>query len=125
MLAVTSKHKSDRTVMEPEAARVAEFWVGACCVRPGAHLLILPDQRAVPLTAKEVAMLNYLVCSRPNPVPRSALLRDVWGYNEQAQSHTIETHIYRLRRKIEPDPRRPRTLVTESGGYRLVDVGGQ
>lgn len=66
-------------------------------------------------------MLNYLSWSRPNPVTRSVLLRDVWGYNEKASSHTIETHVYRLRRKIEPDPRKPQTLVTESGGYRLVD----
>jgi DNA-binding response OmpR family regulator len=54
------------------------------------------------------------------PVPRQILLREVWGYNPAVNTHTLETHIYRLRRKIEADPAKARLLITEAGGYRLA-----
>ena len=53
-------------------------------------------------------------------VPRDVLLQEVWGYNSNVTTHTLETHIYRLRQKVEPDPSQARLLVTESGGYKLV-----
>ena len=53
-------------------------------------------------------------------MPRETLLRDVWGYNANVTTHTLETHIYRLRQKIEDDPTEARLLVTDGGGYKLL-----
>ena len=75
--------------------------------------------RRVRLTDKEAAILRWL-CQAGGVVTRERLLAEVWGYGAAITTHTLETHIYRLRRKIEPDPAAPRLLLTEPGGYRLV-----
>lgn len=72
------------------------------------------------LTDKEAAILSYLQRAGDRVVSRSLLLEHVWGYNAQVTTHTLETHIYRLRRKIEPIPGEANLLITEAGGYRLV-----
>lgn len=72
------------------------------------------------LTEKETAILRYLYRAGQVPVPREILLQEVWGYNSGVTTHTLETHIYRLRQKIEPDPADPGLLETQAGGYRLV-----
>jgi DNA-binding response OmpR family regulator len=56
-------------------------------------------------------------------VARQVLLNEVWGYHASVTTHTLETHIYRLRQKIEPDPANLRLLITEAGGYRLDPAG--
>jgi len=76
--------------------------------------------RRVRLTEKEVAILAFLHRKAARAVPRDELLREVWGYNPAVTTHTLETHIYRLRRKIEADPANASLLVTEAGGYRLA-----
>jgi DNA-binding response OmpR family regulator len=76
--------------------------------------------RTVRLTEKEVAMLDLLWQAGGTVVPRDALLAQVWGYQADVSTHTLETHVYRLRRKIERDPARAELLITELGGYRLV-----
>ena len=72
------------------------------------------------LTEKETAILRYLYRAAHKPVSRETLLQEVWGYNSGVTTHTLETHIYRLRQKIEKDAAAPGILVTEAGGYKLV-----
>jgi DNA-binding response OmpR family regulator len=72
------------------------------------------------LTEKEAAILAFLHGMSERAVPRRELLREVWGYNPAVTTHTLETHIYRLRRKIEANPAKACLLITEAGGYRLA-----
>ena len=72
------------------------------------------------LTEKETAILRFLYRAGQMPVSRETLLQEVWGYNSGVTTHTLETHIYRLRQKIEKDAANPEILVTEAGGYKLV-----
>jgi len=76
--------------------------------------------RRIRLTEKETAILAFLHRMGTRAVPRLELLREVWGYNPAVTTHTLETHIYRLRRKMEADPANACLLVTEAGGYRLA-----
>ncbi|MGJ0509892.1 MAG: winged helix-turn-helix domain-containing protein [Methylocystis sp.] len=78
------------------------------------------DDLPVRLTEKEAAILARLTQAEGAIIPKAALLADVWGYGPNVTTRTLETHIHRLRRKIETDPRRPRKLLTEDGGYRLA-----
>jgi DNA-binding response OmpR family regulator len=99
----------------------AELTIGPYTFRPGAKLLVDPGGRKkVRLTEKETAILKYLYRARDRVIGRGTLLGEVWGYNAGVTTHTLETHVYRLRQKIERDPTRAEILVTESGGYRLV-----
>jgi len=101
----------------------AVFAIGPYTFRPSAKLLMeAARNRKVRLTEKEAAILKYLYRAGGQPVGRQILLNEVWGYNSAVTTHTLETHIYRLRQKIEPDPSQARLLLTEGGGYRL-DAG--
>jgi DNA-binding response OmpR family regulator len=91
--------------------------IGPYLFRPGAKLLTL-GARKVRLTEKETDILKFLYAAGAT-VAREILLHEVWGYNPAVTTHTLETHIYRLRRKIEENPGEARILVTEEGGYRL------
>ncbi len=94
--------------------------IGPYHFRPGARQLFDPaDNRRIRLTEKEAAVLKYLYRAGNTPTGRQTLLREVWGYAAGASTHTVETHIYRLRRKIEANPSVARILVNEDGGYRL------
>ena len=91
--------------------------IGPYLFRPGAKLLT-QGARKVRLTEKETDILKFLYAAGAT-VAREILLHEVWGYNPAVTTHTLETHIYRLRRKIEENPGQARILVTEGGGYRL------
>ena len=84
------------------------------------ELLETEDDKKVRLTEKETNILKFLYRATGSVVARDVLLHEVWGYNAGVTTHTLETHIYRLRQKIELDPSNARLLVTESGGYRLA-----
>jgi len=103
-----------------EASEDAIFQLGPYTFRPAQKMLLTDDQKKVRLTEKETNILKYLYRATDGVVARDVLLHEVWGYNAGVTTHTLETHIYRLRQKIEPDPSNARLLVTESGGYRLV-----
>jgi DNA-binding response OmpR family regulator len=103
-----------------EQSEDAVFAVGPYTFKPAAKLLLDESDRKIRLTEKETNILKYLYRANSQVVPRDILLHEVWGYNAGVTTHTLETHIYRLRQKIEPEPSNARILVTETGGYRLV-----
>ena len=103
-----------------EQSEDAIFQRGPYTFKPAQKMLITEDDKKVRLTEKETNILKYLYRATDGVVARDVLLHEVWGYNAGVTTHTLETHIYRLRQKIEPDPSNARLLVTEQGGYRLV-----
>jgi DNA-binding response OmpR family regulator len=102
-----------------ESSENAVLTIGPYTFRPSSKLLHQPDGNKVRLTEKETSILRYLYRASERPVSRETLLQEVWAYNSGATTHTIETHIYRLRQKIEKDAAVPALLVTEAGGYTL------
>jgi DNA-binding response OmpR family regulator len=103
-----------------EQSEDAVFRIGPYEFRPAAKVLIDPRGRKLRLTDKEASILKYLYRAGAKAVVREELLAEVWGYNAGVTTHTLETHIYRLRQKIEPEPANARLLLTEAGGYRLA-----
>jgi len=107
-----------------ESSEDATLMLGAYVLRPGLRQLILPDGTAVRLTEKEINILRFLHRANGQPVSREVLLAEIWGYNSQISTHTLETHIYRLRQKSEGGTENSTMetplLVTDAGGYRLV-----
>jgi DNA-binding response OmpR family regulator len=104
-----------------EQSEEAVFTIGPYTFRPSQKVLVNDAaRRKVHLTEKETAILKYLYRTGGQVVGREKLLGEVWGFNSAVTTHTLETHVYRLRQKIEKDPSRAEILVTEPGGYRLV-----
>jgi DNA-binding response OmpR family regulator len=103
-----------------EHSEGAVFRLGAYEFRPANKILVDAQQRKIRLTEKETNILKYLYRAGEKPVSREELLAEVWGYNAGVTTHTLETHVYRLRQKIEADPANARLLLTEAGGYRLA-----
>src|SRR6266481_5744474 len=103
-----------------EASEDAVFTIGPCTFRPRSKQLINSKGYKYRLTEKETAILRFLYRAGQRPVSREVLLQEVWGYNSFVSTHTLETHIYRLRQKIETDVSNPSVLVTEGGGYKLI-----
>ncbi|MDR3521071.1 MAG: response regulator transcription factor [Acidocella sp.] len=98
----------------------AVFTIGPYMFRPAVKQLLEPvKNKRIRLTDKEAAILKFLYRAEGKAVGRQVLLNEVWGYNAAVTTHTLETHVYRLRQKIEPDPAAAKLLLTEGGGYRL------
>jgi len=107
-----------------ETSEDAVLVIGPYHFRPGSRTLHDPlENRRIRLTDKEASVLKFLYRAGGKAIGRQTLLREVWGYAKGASTHTVETHIYRLRQKIEPDPGNARLLITEGGGYRLDPEG--
>ena len=102
-----------------EQSEDAIFRIGPYEFRPASKLLTDAKGKKIRLTEKETSILKYLYRASGKPVSREELLTEVWGYNAGVTTHTLETHVYRLRQKIEPDPAIAQILLTEAGGYRL------
>jgi DNA-binding response OmpR family regulator len=94
--------------------------VGPYAFHPAGRLLVDAKGKRLRLTDKEASILKYLYKAGEKAVTREELLAEVWGYNAGVTTHTLETHVYRLRQKIEPGPGQARLLLTEAGGYRLA-----
>ena len=103
-----------------EQSEDAILALGPYTFQPAIKMLLAEGDRKIRLTEKETNILKFLYRAPESVVPRDTLLHEVWGYNAGVTTHTLETHIYRLRQKIEADPSNARLLVTESGGYRLA-----
>ena len=103
-----------------EQSEDAVFTLGHYTFKPASKLLVDEGGSKVRLTEKETSILKYLYRAGEKVVTRDVLLHEVWGYNAGVTTHTLETHIYRLRQKIERDPSNAEILVTETGGYKLV-----
>jgi DNA-binding response OmpR family regulator len=107
-----------------ENSEDAVFAIGPYIFRPSTKQLVEPlHNKRIRLTDKETAILKFLYRASGKPVARQTLLNEVWGYNAAVTTHTLETHVYRLRQKIEADPAASRLLLTEGGGYRLDAAG--
>jgi DNA-binding response OmpR family regulator len=102
-----------------EQSEAAVYRLGPYEFRPAARVLLDDKGKKIRLTDKETNILKYLY-RKGAPVAREELLTEVWGYNAGVTTHTLETHVYRLRQKIEPDAGRVTLLITEAGGYRLA-----
>ena len=108
-------------IRQHERSDDAVFTIGPYVFKPGAKLLVNNQTRKkIRLTDKETSILKYLYRSGSRVITRDVLLDQVWGYNAGVTTHTLETHVYRLRQKIEADPSKACILVTEAGGYRLI-----
>jgi len=108
-------------IRQHERSDDALFTIGPYTFQPANKLLLHNDNgQKVRLTDKETAILKFLYRAGDKIVGRDILLDEVWGYNAGVTTHTLETHVYRLRQKIEIDPSNAALLVTEPGGYRLV-----
>jgi DNA-binding response OmpR family regulator len=103
-----------------EQSEDAVFSIGHYTFHPSNKILVEPEtERKTRLTEKETSILKYLLRAKGKAVGRTELLNEVWGYNSNVTTHTLETHVYRLRQKIELNPSDAKLLLTEPGGYRL------
>lgn len=108
-------------IRQHERGDDAVFSIGSYTFQPANKLLVDNNKnKKVRLTDKETAILKYLYRAGDKVVSRNTLLDEVWGYNAGVTTHTLETHVYRLRQKIEAEPSEAKILITEPGGYRLV-----
>ena len=111
--------KIERYLEEHEKSEDAVYQIGPWIFKPSENWIKLPESRRCGLTGKESGILKCLYRARGAVVEKKVLLNEVWSYNERVETHTLETHIYRLRKKLYDD-KNPRHILTATGGYRLM-----
>jgi DNA-binding response OmpR family regulator len=88
-------------------------------LEPHNRQIVTEGGAVIHLTEKETALLEYLG-HRNSPVTREELLAAIWGYDARIDTHTLETHIYQLRRKLGFAAENSAFLINEQGAYRLT-----
>jgi DNA-binding response OmpR family regulator len=82
---------------------------------------VLRSGKILEVSSKEFELLKYFICHAGEPLSRDRLLEEVWGYENYPTTRTVDTHLVRLRQKLEPDPEQPRYFLTVHGtGYQFV-----
>ncbi len=82
---------------------------------------VVRSGKALDISSKEFDLLRYFICHPGETLSRDRLLEDVWGYENYPTTRTVDTHLVRLRQKLEPDPEQPQYFLTVHGtGYRFV-----
>ena len=108
-------------IRETQQSENAVFQIGPYSFSPlDKSMLDNRTAHKIRLTEKETAIIKFLYLADGGVVSRDKLLGEVWGYNPGITTHTLETHVYRLRQKIEEDPSNAQILVTKPNGYRIV-----
>ena len=93
--------------------------IGPFVFFPLRKVIMLGEETKVELTEKEVDILKCLISSDEETVDRDVLLQQVWNYSSDVTTHTLETHIYRLRQKLEIDTSIPRLIISKGGGFKI------
>ncbi|MBV8059911.1 MAG: winged helix-turn-helix domain-containing protein [Alphaproteobacteria bacterium] len=115
-------HLTGRVVFYLETAprlRANPIWIGPYQLQPALRQLLRDAGDPIRLTEKETAILEYLAQSK-DPVPREDLLAAIWGYDGRIDTHTLETHLYQLRRKLDPEQQGYEILVTRNAAYFIT-----
>ncbi|HKW52640.1 MAG TPA: response regulator transcription factor [Stellaceae bacterium] len=109
-----------------EQCEAASIPMGPFVLRVGEKVLLdIASGKEIRLTARETDLLKYLHRAGDRTVSQSRLLTDVWGYHASVDTHTVQTHVHRLRRKIGDDRRTGKLIVTDGHGYRLASADAQ
>ena len=112
-------NKIDFVLAKISGSSDVSYRIGPFVFFPEKKVIKFDDQPDIELTEKEVSILKCLLSHREGPVDRKKLLKQVWNYNLGVTTHTLESHIYRLRQKLETDPSIPRLIISEGGGFKI------
>jgi len=114
--------KIDFVLAKISGSSDVSYRIGPFVFFPENKVIKFNDQPDIDLTEKEVSILKCLLSHGKESVDREKLLKQVWNYNLGVTTHTLESHIYRLRQKLEADPSIPRLIISEGGGFKINQI---
>ena len=114
--------KIDFVLAKISGSSDVSYRIGPFVFFPENKVIKFNDQPDIELTEKEVSILKCLLSHGEESVDREKLLKQVWNYNLGVTTHTLESHIYRLRQKLETDPSIPRLIISEGGGFKINQI---